>query len=75
MSHRSLTDDDVREIVALFHAGYGQRTIARLLVANEETVKSVLYGRTYREITGGRLTNGKRPRGQLRHPNQHGAPQ
>ena len=62
---RVLTEDDVYEIVRLFHLGHGERSISRKIRQNEETVRSVLRGQGWRHITGGRLLRGRRPSKEL----------
>lgn len=48
-----LTEDLVREIMRLFrHRSYGARRIATRLGLNENTVKGVVAGRTWRHVTG-----------------------
>lgn len=63
----ALTESDVCEIVRLYRAGYGQRRIARRIGNEhlENAVQLVLKGRTWKHITGGRLTTGIRPKREL----------
>lgn len=57
---RKLTESEVREIIKLHRAKLGERNIARIIGKNEETVRNVLRGTTWRHITGGRLAKGRR---------------
>ena len=61
-----LTESEVRQVVALCRQGYGWRNVARRLGKPEETIRDIFRGRTWRSVTGGRLTpQGKRPGKQL----------
>ena len=55
-----LKASDVYEIQRLHGEGLGERKISRVIGKNEETVRNVLRGTTWRHITGGRLARGKR---------------
>lgn len=64
---RPLTDDDIRQIGELYHDGWGERQIGRMVDRSEHTVRAVLRGvcERYRVILGGRLQQGPRPKKQL----------
>lgn len=60
MPQKSLKDEEVLEVVSLFKAGFGCRRISQKLDIKENTCRAILRGRNYRNLTGGRLMNGKR---------------
>jgi hypothetical protein len=60
-----MTVENVRQIMALHSDGHGERSISYEIDQNEETVRNVLRGKTWRHITGGRLAKGRRPSKQL----------
>lgn len=65
MYERVLTTKDVLRIVELYKSGWGCKTISDQTGVAEGNVRSVLRGRCYAEITGGRVMNGKRPNQKL----------
>lgn len=60
MSQR-LTPKEVRQIVKLYHEGWGYRSISRIVGIREQRVENILNGTYYTNVTGGRVSNGKRP--------------
>ncbi|MEM8668767.1 MAG: helix-turn-helix domain-containing protein [Planctomycetota bacterium] len=62
MNHPNhLSNNQVREILKLYQQGWGYRNIARIIGRSERSVENVLTGKTHRDVTGGRICNGKRP--------------
>jgi len=63
MSH--LSREEVLEVVALYHEGWGVRNIARKLELLERRVEKILNGTSYTQHTGGRIMKGNRPTSEL----------
>ena len=57
---KSLSVEQVQKVVELYHKGLGCRRISQKLEISENTCRAILRGRNYKNITGGRLMNGKR---------------
>ena len=57
---KSLSTEDVSKVVELYREGLGCRRISQTLLISENTCRAILRGRNYKNITGGRLMNGKR---------------
>ena len=57
---KSLSVDEVLRVVELYRDGLGCRRISQKLEISENTCRAILRGRNYKNITGGRLMNGKR---------------
>lgn len=57
---KSLSVEQVLEVVELYCEGLGCRRISQKLNISENTCRAILRGRNYKNITGGRLMNGKR---------------
>jgi hypothetical protein len=66
-NRRDLANGEVEWIVELHHEFNGVRRIAKITGIELERVRSIIRGKTYRDITGGRLANGKRPEAMWRH--------
>ena len=61
------TDEEIREIARLYHAGLGEIRIARELNIPFSTVRTILRGETKaaRRVLGGRLLQGRRKQADL----------
>jgi len=57
---KSLSIDQVLRVVELYRDGLGCRRISQKLEISEDTCRAILRGRNYKNITGGRIMNGKR---------------
>lgn len=60
-----MTKDQAREVVSLYRAGWGARSISRALAVSERSVENLLAGRNHLDITGGRISHGPRPKLEL----------
>lgn len=59
-------ESKIREIIALYHEGYGTKRIARRTGVPFYTVRDILMGRSRKEVTGGKTAGeGQRPRKEL----------
>jgi|AOAMet1_04_M0_20_1038515.scaffolds.fasta_scaffold07190_2 hypothetical protein len=57
---KSMSIEQVLRVVELYRDGLGCRRISQKLEISEDTCRAILRGRNYKNITGGRLMNGKR---------------
>ncbi len=61
-----LTQEQVGEVVKLWHRGFGNRRIAKCTGLEFEAVRRIVRGRAYRKFTGGRLAMGVREHAKWR---------